>query len=1070
MAKQIALNLTINGVKQNIKSIKDLESAISSAQEELKEMEIGSESFKKLTREINQAKSAFKDFEKSFEGQDIEQRIGAFAKLGEGITASFATAQAAVALFGNESEDVAKAAATAQQLLTVALGARSVAESVVQVRTVASTIATAASAAAARAATTATRTLYTTLAANPYGAILAVVGLLITAIVTLTSEQEEQVNIQKELASATSAEADALREQLSVLNSGNGLRNLQKKAIEDLKKEYPGFNAFLDEENRLNREGQKFLENKIKLYELEAQAKLLVQKISESNIKILELENTNIEEFESIWDSDKIGGAYKRRQKEIDDIRDTQELYRQNLIELKKEINTLTGEIDKSNKVLEDNAKKEDDAKKKADEATKAKEKQEEQQKRLNEAYSKGLLAVSTYTQALDEYTEANKRYDEQIKKILQSDYTTDILKQLEEIKNLRIESIKQLQTAGDEFFQTINRLSNVPTDAFINTFGEFRTRLQEEFKNGTNNFNEITKEFIKNQKDLTQEQQEELLRLSQAYTLLSDQIKNTVGFDLVVESLKDFKTATGESVSGYEALTTLFEESAQELGILKKEFDEFGNITNVIFDPIKAGENADKLFDTIKNKLLIPTQIEFNKQEIERRKRDIQVQQDIINNIKATESQKETAAIAIQELKGQIDSLTLGLTELNNVATSDEALQKGLISKEVKQVVDANTQSILNNALAITQVEQKYISLIGEVQKLRSELTDEQFGKAVAGELLKNIDFVSNLLIGARTKAQQEELKFIEEVKKDEAGLLDFRQKLIDQNIDITKTSYDDLLTLYIEYRRRELKAGKDADAEEERERNKRFEEIAKKFDQTSQFVGKINEIVSTESQAQIEKIALDQKLALEQVVGDSQEAANKRLEIEKEYNDRRKKVEKQAQITGLKLTYAQTVANTAAATVRAFADLGPIAGPIFAALNAVLLGAQLISIQNQISTIQSLRRGGLIKQKTAAGGMLLSGPSHEDGGIPLAQFGVIAEGQEAIINRQSTVNFRDLLSTINQSGGGRPLVNNTFDDSRIVEAINSQKQMPLRAYVLQSEITNEQAISKRLDDLSKI
>jgi len=81
----------------------------------------------------------------------------------------------------------------------------------------------------------------------------------------------------------------------------------------------------------------------------------------------------------------------------------------------------------------------------------------------------------------------------------------------------------------------------------------------------------------------------------------------------------------------------------------------------------------------------------------------------------------------------------------------------------------------------------------------------------------------------------------------------------------------------------------------------------------------------------------------------------------------------------------------------------------------------------------------------------------------------GVVAEGNEAIINRQSTMNFQGLLSSINQAGGGRPLVMNNFDDSRIVEALAKQQQKPIRAYVLESDITNEQLISKRLDSLSK-
>ncbi len=179
MAKNIALTLTIGGVKQNITNIKELETAIKGAEEQLKGLTIGSEGFKKLSSDVKNAKGVLEDFNESVKGQELEKRVGAFAKVGEGITASFAGAQAAISLFGTESEAVAEAAAKAQSLLTIALAARSAAEGVVAVRTVAANIATYASAAAANAATTATRVLWATLAANPLGAILAVVGLII---------------------------------------------------------------------------------------------------------------------------------------------------------------------------------------------------------------------------------------------------------------------------------------------------------------------------------------------------------------------------------------------------------------------------------------------------------------------------------------------------------------------------------------------------------------------------------------------------------------------------------------------------------------------------------------------------------------------------------------------------------------------------------------------------------------------------------------------------------------------------------------------------------------------------
>ena len=313
MAKNIQLNLVINGVKQNVTNIKELEEVIKSAEESLKGMDIGSESFKTLSTQVKQAKGIVEDFQESIKGQELEKRVGAFAKVGEGITASFAGAQAAIALFGNESEAVAEAAAKAQGLLTIALAARSAAEGVVAVRTVAANIATFASAAAATAATTATRVLYATLAANPYGAILAVIGLVVGALVAFTGESKKSVNVSKELSQATSAEADALKQQLFILTQLSGARNLQKKTLDDLKKQYPGFNAFIDKENKLNEAGVRFLKLKIKQYELEAQAKLIVQKIAENNIKILEIESEslldNVSFWEKSWNVIKTGGS-----------------------------------------------------------------------------------------------------------------------------------------------------------------------------------------------------------------------------------------------------------------------------------------------------------------------------------------------------------------------------------------------------------------------------------------------------------------------------------------------------------------------------------------------------------------------------------------------------------------------------------------------------------------------------------------------------------------------------------------------------------------------------------------
>jgi hypothetical protein len=96
--------------------------------------------------------------------------------------------------------------------------------------------------------------------------------------------------------------------------------------------------------------------------------------------------------------------------------------------------------------------------------------------------------------------------------------------------------------------------------------------------------------------------------------------------------------------------------------------------------------------------------------------------------------------------------------------------------------------------------------------------------------------------------------------------------------------------------------------------------------------------------------------------------------------------------------------------------------------------------------------------------------GPSHENGGIRYAQRGIELEGGEAVINRMSTIQYGDLLNEINMAGGGRPIVNQNFDDSRLIEAIAKQRSQPIRAYVVEQDITDKQSLAKRLDQLSTI
>ena len=210
--QNIALQVTLNGIPQAVTNLNELEAAILEAKTVLATTTtIGSDEFKKLSTEISQAESKLKNFKNAAKGKDVAGNLADIGKLGGAIAGSFATATAAVSLFGTESESITKAATNAQNALTIALGAKSAAEGLGVVKTIAANIAQRALTASTVATTTATRAFYAVLAANPYGAILAVVGLLIAGLVLLTKTESENEKQAKAATKANDAYAESIK-------------------------------------------------------------------------------------------------------------------------------------------------------------------------------------------------------------------------------------------------------------------------------------------------------------------------------------------------------------------------------------------------------------------------------------------------------------------------------------------------------------------------------------------------------------------------------------------------------------------------------------------------------------------------------------------------------------------------------------------------------------------------------------------------------------------------------------------------------------------------------------------
>lgn len=125
--------------------------------------------------------------------------------------------------------------------------------------------------------------------------------------------------------------------------------------------------------------------------------------------------------------------------------------------------------------------------------------------------------------------------------------------------------------------------------------------------------------------------------------------------------------------------------------------------------------------------------------------------------------------------------------------------------------------------------------------------------------------------------------------------------------------------------------------------------------------------------------------------------------------------------------LSVAQASINTYLGVTKVLAEYP---GPIGWAMAAVQVAVGLANVAKIVG----------IKTQ-AARGMMIDGPSHANGGVPImTPDGMIeAEGGEVIINKRSSALFRDELSAINQAGGGVKFANGGILGSNLATVQNS-------------------------------
>jgi len=1023
MARTIGLNLQLNGVTGVVKDIKTFEDELRKAKEDLKDLEIGSDLFIQLQQEIGLAETQLLSLITSTKRLTREREIEGIGKLGQGIASSFAAAQASIALFGNETEEVSKAAAQAQNLLTLALSARGLAEIKLGAQLVARTIAQRAATAADVTQIAVLKQLYAVIAANPYGALLTVLGLLVAAYLAFGDAEEEVTEKTKTLneilieqESAVIGQIETLKILSNILFDVNSSLDVQEGAYIKLQKLVPELSNLTLEQARAQGILNSAIQEEITLIELRAEQKALeeflvqlkkeeIQKrrIKEQNDEIL----VSIESYNTAVRQGFVGTfeEYEKQQMAINGVATSTK----GLSTVTDDLAKITEEILK----LESEQRKRIEAVKKAtDSAKKSNDNRSRALKSLAELLKQQIKLQGDLLFQEVELGEADatiiKNLETRISKAQELSKKTNQLKTAQQLLNETEKEIAQIQDEiGDSFTKATEKSEN-----FFNVLKKIdpsepveATKLinkgLEDYKNSLNE--------IRNSGPLTPELEAELRRVENIYTSLVSGLKEFVVTDPPFNVTEWEKTLVDFSLKTGKILTDPYERTQEEIE--------------------KSISNAEERYNEIRTEFIT----KYAEVERQKRKKELDLLlKDRVGN--ATEIEKVEKQIA--------DTSAKAFENLEKQGTEILKFEDGIRKVGIRA-------QFLNNQLKDLGKEARLGFIVENAEEIANEFQGVFDGIAISREEL------SELQEKLRKKDFSVDSRYSQLLTKLQQKIGDEFVTASGERIDITELEYEDRLALLEKFLNNEITLIESSEDKKNKIRQQNLKDIQDALQMFSNSIGEIASIEAQFAQLRLDKLEQESQKSLEQVVGDSEESAKKREEIEEQFQAKKAEIEKSSMIKSLEFQLIQATADAAAAVV------ANLSNPVLATIAGVLGAAQVAVIAKQLDLARS-----------AAGGMLLSGPSHEMGGIKMGG-GLEVEGGESIINRVSTVNYQGLLSSINQAGGGQALINNASQslmEERLVQAISKTRQQPIRAYVLNSEITNGQAINKRLEELSTL
>ena len=170
--ENIVIDVTVD-TGDATKSISGIEDKIEKLTEQRNELQIGTEAFEKVSREIQGLEQDIKGVELQFEALDMEQKMTAGTDAVVGLAGGMMAAQGAASLMGIESESLEKSLQKMAAAMSLSMGLRDMANGVIALRKLGG---------ASELARKGIVALNNAMKANPWGALLAAVVAVAAAV------------------------------------------------------------------------------------------------------------------------------------------------------------------------------------------------------------------------------------------------------------------------------------------------------------------------------------------------------------------------------------------------------------------------------------------------------------------------------------------------------------------------------------------------------------------------------------------------------------------------------------------------------------------------------------------------------------------------------------------------------------------------------------------------------------------------------------------------------------------------------------------------------------------------